>query len=953
MRARPAAQGEQAPSGGTVLSREGERMTGNGGKLQQSAGNPPAPGDRLNPGRAAASVARWRRALAEALGGDPGGALDEPRHRLTLLKIFGSTSRLADLFMKYPAAAAKALVEGPSGVIAEAARDLSSLEMGVGGPDALHGALEPLKARVDLSIGVAEINHEWSASAASAARAEFAERLVETALMWLLRAGVNRGELSLDLSDGAPAGVFALAGGDFAHEDLAPLGPIDITILYDQSQHTGQAASMAERAFIRLGAEFREAFEGKSGDHTIFSVKTPLGSGLQGAGLVESVARASAALDNAQETAFRRFAATARIVAGDRQAGGAFLETAEKQIWGMEQNALDLVVRKETSDPRDAFRGLADILRFGLGRTRPVFRTGSAKVIFETAAASGVIPQAHCQRLVAGAEFTQGYCARLQMINGAAAARASTPEEENAIAALCGFSNFDALSKVLAGAIADAESAYPLLMEGPRAEFERYRPSAENPDDIDKLEDLGFSDGQFLSRIVDGWAGLAACADDKRFSALAPGLLTDFGQAQHPDQCIALFDDIMRVADDPKPVMTVAADDNPQRNMLVDAIGCFGAAVAPLATTPAGVTQLLTRSGVEAPQNGAEWLARHAPPAADKATPETLALWRRENIALIAKGAAYGDITFGVAAEALECVHDTALERLFATVNDNAPALTLHVFDSPMRGLPGAPSIFGFSAGEEASGTSEETARAFIEAAHAFDTGFFAVAPEISHRPGGVAGALAPDADGVKSYIQSEAVAYDQILLSRARVIAGERNAQDAARTVLRIAVANPKRADILFRDLDRARAQRMRRVRTTSEWDFETIEGGLHDVELIISTLIYRHAAAHPSIQTGSVDEALDALQRAGCVAHDVAATLKAARAFWLRLSVAKTFAKWSDPARQPVRPRFAALLARAAEVDSFQQVKPLMRGYADEVNRLYAQLVLGRPVSGLVANA
>ena len=923
--------------------------------LQPSGARAPAPSDRLNPGRAASSVARWRRTLAEALGGDPGGTLDEPRHRLTLLKVFGSTSRLADLCMKYPAAASKALVEGPSGVIAEAARDLTSLETGVGGPDALHNALEPLKARVDLSLGIAEINHTWTASEASAARAEFAERLVETALMWLLRAGVNRGELSLDLSDGGPAGVFALAGGDFAHEDLAPLGPIDITILYDQSLHMGQAASMAERAFIRLGAEFRETFEGKSGDHAIFSVKTPLGSGVQGAGLVESVARATAALDNDQEAAFRRFAATARVVAGDRRSGGAFLEAAEKQIWGVENNAFEFADHRESQDPREAFRNLADILRFGLGRTRPVFRTGSAKVVFETAASSGVIPQALCQRLVAGNDFVQGYCARMQLINGAVTATTKTPEEQNAIAALCGYGDFNALSLVLNGCLADATSAYPLLMQGPRAEFERYRPSAENPDDIDKLEDLGFSDGQFLSRIVDGWAGLAACADEKRFSALAPGLLTDFGQAQHPDQSIALFDRIMHAADDPKPVMTVAGDDNPQRTVLVDAIGCFGAAVEPLATTGAGVTELLTRNGVEAPQTGAEWLKRHAPPSVDVATPEALALWRRENIALIAKSAAYGDITFGVAAEALEAVHDTTLARLFTVVSaaQKESSLTLHVFDSPMRGLPGAPSIFGFLAGKETSEEKEKTAREFIEALHSLDQNFFAFAPEISHRPGGVAGVLAPNEEGVKSYIQSEAIAHDQILLARARVIAGAEDAQSAARNILRIAVANPKRADILFRDLDRARAQRMRRIRTTSEWDFETIEGGLQDVELIISTLIYRHAAAHPAIQTQSVDEALDVLERAGGVAHDVAATLKAARSFWLRLATAKTFAKWSDPARQPVRPRFAALLARAAEVDSFQQVKPLMRGYADEVNRLYAQLVLGRPVSGLVANA
>ena len=93
--------------------------------------------------------------------------------------------------------------------------------------------------------------------------------------------------------------------------------------------------------------------------------------------------------------------------------------------------------------------------------------------------------------------------------------------------------------------------------------------------------------------------------------------------------------------------------------------------------------------------------------------------------------------------------------------------------------------------------------------------------------------------------------------------------------------------------------------------------------------------------------------MARSGIVSPDVAETLKGARAFWTRLATARALARWSDPQREPVRPRFAALLARAAAVESFSHVRPIMRGYAEEVARLYAQLVLGRPSVGLVANA
>ncbi|MEZ5914005.1 MAG: hypothetical protein R3C42_00050 [Parvularculaceae bacterium] len=359
--------------------------------------------------------------------------------------------------------------------------------------------------------------------------------------------------------------------------------------------------------------------------------------------------------------------------------------------------------------------------------------------------------------------------------------------------------------------------------------------------------------------------------------------------------------------------------------------------------------------GAETPNSGREWLARFAPPKA-KAGVDEIGAWRREQIARIALCSAAGDMGFDAAASSLEAVHTVTLQKLFDAAHREIDAkadIALHVFDGPARGIPGYGTPLGFVAGADAGDKTESIARTFLANLGEMGEGFFSVTPDVSHRPGGIAGALAPEVAQLKSYIQSEAVAQDQILLSRARVVAGPEKMQATAAVALRGAVSNPKRAEILLRDIDRARAQRLRRDRAGSPWDLEQSEGGLFDVELIISTLIYRHAGAQPNLQTASPDEALDHMARAGIVNVEVAETLKGARAFWTRLATARALARWSDPQREPVRPRFAALLARAAEVEGFSQVRPIMRGYAEEVSRLYAQLVLGRPSVGLVANA
>jgi glutamine synthetase adenylyltransferase len=573
-----------------------------------------------------------------------------------------------------------------------------------------------------------------------------------------------------------------------------------------------------------------------------------------------------------------------------------------------------------------------------------VFRTASARDVFDMAAQAGALPADVASRLGAGAEFAQSLVSRAQTMKGAAAYGASAPDEEGALAALCGYADYPSLRAVEAGALADAKNALVRLLEGPRRDFARYQAAERNPDDVDKLEDLGFMNGADLSSKVDGWAALCAASGDARFSSIAPGLLTSFGETQHPDEAVRLFDRLMRKSGDS--AAQFAALRPAARGGLIDALGCFGAAVEPAIEDEAIRTALFLHPTT---------IAGAAPAPAAGADVEAIARWRKGEIARIAMASAAGEIDFDNAAQSLEATHRTALEFLFERARTEAgdAPVALLVYDGPGRGLPGFATPLSIAGDGADAEVREAAARAFLSGLSTLGEGVFAVNPDISHRPGGVSGALAPDLAALRSYIQSEAIAQDQMLIARARVIAGSERTRAAVGAVMRAGVSNPKRIDVLLRDIDRARAQRLRRDKSGSTWDFIQSEGGLSDVELIISMLVYRHAGAAPALQTLAPSEALDLMGRSNMLTPEVAETLKGARAFWTRLATARALARWSDPQQEPVRPRFAKLLARAAEVDSYVQVRPIMRGYADEVSRLYAQLVLGRPSLALVANA
>ncbi|MEO1243133.1 MAG: hypothetical protein AAFX54_14585 [Pseudomonadota bacterium] len=922
-------------------------------------------GDKIDPSRASAAATRWRRAVAEAMGQDPGAALDQPDRRLLMLRVFGATRRLSELCMTYPDAAATALIEGASSVLAETARDLAALDRGVGGPEALHAALAPLKNRADIAIALAELGGQWSVSEATASRVDFAERLVETGLQWLVRAAVKRGELAVEDADNIMQGVFVLAGGDFAHEDLSPFGPLDLIILYDEQAFSAAKARGADRVFVRIGAELREAFEGKPGEYPLFALRTPLGSGVGGAGYADSVARVRATAEGPQSQVLRAWLATARLVAGDRVSGGAFLEDIEELVWGdtpILNDDLRKTLEKESDDPRAVFRRVADLCRLAIGGARPIFRTASASETFETAAHSRLFSEDVARRLIAGEELAHIAVARAQMMKGAAAMEVSREDEQRALATLCGFSAYDALSAVLDGSRIDARNSLRRIMSGLQEEVASYHAEGEESEDADKLEDLGFFNGATLSDSVDDWARKANTKGEMRFSSHAPGLLTDFGETQDPNRAVRLFDALLANAEEHKDVFSLVRDGASQRDPLVDAFGCFGAAVAPLTMTTEGTEAFFEKPGVETPQDGREWMTRFPPPPLKgDAAFEGVANWRREMIARIALSAASGATPFDAAADALNALHIRILTDLFehavktpaSNENGAGKKIALHVFDGAGACLPGNATYLGFIASEPLDEAGEAFAQRYLKLLDGLGDGLFAVTPDLSYRPSGGAGAIAPDVESFKSYVLSEAVAHEQIMLARARVIAGGEKAAEMARDALRGAVSGARRADVLFRDLDRARAQRMRRERPSSDWDIDRLEGGRLDVELVISTLIYKHAAAHPFVQETDASEALDAMARSGLLPEDAAQALKSAREFWARMQVVRSLAEWSDPIRTPVRRRFGKVIARAAGVEKYEQVRPLIRGYSDDITRLYAQLVLGRPSLSVVAQA
>ena len=136
------------------------------------------------------------------------------------------------------------------------------------------------------------------------------------------------------------------------------------------------------------------------------------------------------------------------------------------------------------------------------------------------------------------------------MMKGAAVSGVERDDEQRALALLCGFCDYKDLEAALKGVRTDAANTLRRLASGPQQEIALYRSAGGAMEgDADKLEDLGFLNGASLSAAVDNWARRAEeRAGEVRFSAHAPGLLTAFGETQHPNDAVRLFDQLLSIA---------------------------------------------------------------------------------------------------------------------------------------------------------------------------------------------------------------------------------------------------------------------------------------------------------------------------------------------------------------------------------------------------------------------
>ncbi|MHA1559286.1 MAG: DUF294 nucleotidyltransferase-like domain-containing protein, partial [Alphaproteobacteria bacterium] len=186
-------------------------------------------------------------------------------------------------------------------------------------------------------------------------------------------------------------------------------------------------------------------------------------------------------------------------------------------------------------------------------------------------------------------------------------------------------------------------------------------------------------------------------------------------------------------------------------------------------------------------------------------------------------------------------------------------------------------------------------------------------------RPSGNSGPLATNIDAFTAYQISEAWTWEHMALTRARLVAGDKNLiAEAAGAVTKILKAK-RDPNKLISDVLEMRKLIEDEKSAAGPWDIKLARGGLVDIEFIAQYIQLRYAVDYPALLESETEMSLVAAKEAGLIPERHAAILLPALRLYqtliqtIRLCVDEPF----RPDEVPVGLR--ELLARVAEFPDF----------------------------------
>ncbi len=925
------------------------------------------------------------------------------QNRAALEAVFGNSPHLSNLVLGEPDFAAKLLAQGPDKALAfathAAKRDLASANELV----PLMAGLRLFKKRAALTIALADIAKLWDVARTTAAISDVAEIALRLACRFLLREAARRDRLMLpDQADPERgSGLVVLAMGKLGAGELNYSSDIDLILLYDADRAKGPDTDELQSVFVKLARNLVKIMEARTADGYVFRTDLRLRPDPAATPMALSTLAAETYYESIGLNWERAAMIKARQVAGDAEAGRAFLAAIKPFVWRKHLDFAALADIHSIKRQIQAHRGGEEIallghnVKTGRGGIReieffaqtqqlvwggrdPKLRIPATVPALHALAAAGHVADAVRDELIEAYGFLRTVEHRLQMLDDEQTQKLpDNPAEWLRLATFLGFADGERFGTALKKTFECVAGHYSRLFEEAGATARAPSLVFAGPDDdpatLAGLERLGFRDARQIASAVRGWqSGRYRCTRTPRardlLIELAPAIATAFAATPQPDAGFVRFDRFLERLPAGVQLFSLFQANPSLIDLVAEIMGTAPRLAEAIATHVHLLDAVLSPGFFARPADKAS-LAKDLAAANAQARDfqdrlDIARRWQHERHFQICVQLLKRALDAQAAGAALSDLADCTMASLLADCQDEfarshgrlkgAAFAVLGLGKLGGRELTATsdldlvlvyshPAKLEQSDGEKPLAPSHYFARLASRLVSALSVAtaegaLFEI--DLRLRPQGAKGPLASEIDGFAKYMVEDAWTWEHMALTRARFICGD--AALGAKALAAIAAARVRKikpAKLAAEIADMRQRMAAERV-ATSVWQIKDWRGGLVDVEFLV-----QHALLADAAETfdPNLAGAIAGLRRAKKLPAKIADRLADAHSLYaeiqslLRLTIDESF----DPETAPAA--LKTLLATAAGAVDFSALEAKLAATTTDIRTLLAERLPG----------
>ncbi|MCW2273000.1 bifunctional [glutamine synthetase] adenylyltransferase/[glutamine synthetase]-adenylyl-L-tyrosine phosphorylase [Rhodoblastus acidophilus] len=862
--------------------------------------------------------------------------------------------------------------------------------------------LRKAKQESALLIALADLGGVFDQVATTWALSRAADALVAAALRTALRLAGSKLNWDGAEPDERRCGLTVLALGKHGARELNYSSDVDLVVFFDGASPVLDAGQGVKANAVRITQHIVKLLNERTGDGYVLRVDLRLRPDPGSTAVAVSLDAARHYYETLGQNWERAAFIKARPVAGDISLGVSFLEELSPFIWRKYFDYAAIADVHAMKRQIHAVKGHAEIavaghdVKLGRGGIREIeFFVQTQQLIFggrrkqlrgsrtldmlrQLEADQWITPQA-ADELSEAYDFLRGVEHRLQMLNDHQTQRLPADDEAlKAFALFCGFGGVAGFSTALTKRLRAVERHYARLFEDApgldsRAGSLVFTGSADDPETLNTLREMGFRDPARAAETVRGWhfgrrAAVRSARAREVLTELIPALLNAFAKSGDADCAIAAMDQAMERMPAAVELFSLLKSHEAMRQLFADILGGAPRLAEVVAQMPNTLDAAIDQGLSAIVGDEADYVRRLAgfhvsgssledflDIARTFAVEEKFLIGLRLFAELIEPeqaGRSYSALASALIQACLERVEAIFVEEhgrppggrfcvlgfgklgsREMTATSDLDLVVVYDFD-PERAESDGPKplhasvYYGRLTQRLIAALSAPTRRGKL----------FAV--DMRLRPSGNQGPVAARLSTFRTYHAEQAEIWEHMALTRARPIAGDASLCEEVRGIIEATLFVKRDFSALAKEAREMRALIAKEKGFGGPWDLKLAPGGLLDIEFVAQVLALGHGFDARGLRVQGTAEILAAASGNVLEAEAVATLGEALALFskvtqWLRLSLGEG----SDPASaaEGVKRR----LAIAAGSPDFARLERELGERRKEVRRIFEEVM------------